>query len=456
MPSQHRIVAALILIGILVQIAIAPWWGHPGDINHFFVGWAEAIQQHGWINVYQTSSANYPPLSMALIGAAAWLEGIFGTGLSPEANLRLWRVLFKLPGILAAGGIALAVWHITGRRREAWRLVAAVIFNPVLFYLSAVWGQMEALYGLAILLSVWLAVRGHSFWAGICLGLGVLVKFQTLVAAPVVGLATLALIDRQLHVERFTSIRRRLAWRDATPVLRLALGFALPLLIGFLPFIVTGQLPDLPTQLTAFPDIMRGWLSINAHNLWFLGTAGAGNWRGDLRSTDLAAAGLTFRTLGRLLVLAWTAFVCGLAWSARRDRVVWFLAGALLYLGLFLLSTGVTERYMFGAVPLLAGAVAVSLRRNRAADPALARAFVMASIFHALNLIWAAPALDALNPWFGGNAQTGTVIALGLVVTAAIATGLLLRRVPALASARTLIADPADSGVAWRQPQHGR
>ncbi len=423
-PQSQIIIAALIALGVVARLAVAPWWAHPIDIM-WYIRWAETIQQHGWANVYLTSRANYPPFSMALLGLAARLELILGAGLSAEANLRLWRVLIKLPMILADAGIAATVWHIARGRRGAALLVAAVVFNPALFYLSAAWGQLDSTHGLAALLAVWLALEGRPFWSGLSLGVGAMFKPQALVSTPIVGLIALAAALDAFQTRRSHEPSRRFRLADLAPVMSLALGFALPVLINALPLILTGRFATVVERIVTYPEPMSGWLTINAHNLWYLATWGEGNWGSEtLRSYNPLIFGLTYKTVGRLMVAGWTALVCALAWRKRRSPLAWLLAAALLYFGVFELSTGMTERYLFGAAPLLAGAAAWSLRDGeaRTRGPVWAL-FGMLSLFHALNLIWATPQLDWPMQILAPSTQIGAAIALG--ITASGASGLM-------------------------------
>jgi hypothetical protein len=84
---------------------------------------------------------------------------------------------------------------------------------------------------------------------------------------------------------------------------------------------------------------------------------------------------------------------------------------------------------MYGAIPLLGAAAACALPdgERRAKKPVLIL-FAAASALHALNLIWAAPALPSLEDWFAYHRETGTVIAAGLGLCLLGGLGLLVSR----------------------------
>jgi hypothetical protein len=145
----------------------------------------------------------------------------------------------------------------------------------------------------------------------------------------------------------------------------------------------------------------------------------------------------------------WAAGVLGSAWRARREASGrgWLLAGALLYLGVFLWPTQAHERYAFGAVVMLAGMVAVGLG-GRSPDPRPGVAemgggekrgrmryhpggtagasvtwrdgalYAMITVVHTLNLLWAAPPMPWLASRFAGQREIGLGVALVMLLLA--------------------------------------
>src|SRR4051794_16597778 len=87
---ERAILIGLFAAAIVLRLIAAPLWSHPFDTK-VFIQWAQKIQHYGLLHVYQKSTANYPPLGMAVIGFSAWLAKIFNAG----KNLQVWRVLIK-------------------------------------------------------------------------------------------------------------------------------------------------------------------------------------------------------------------------------------------------------------------------------------------------------------------------------------------------------------------------
>lgn len=425
-----------VVVALIVRLAVAPLGAHPGDLP-VFIRWAEAIRAHGWLQVYAASDANYPPLGMALIALAQTLADLLSR-LTPAADPGgwLWLVLIKLPAILADLLAMLVICHLgrEGRALSAshpppfsndWRLLGVrghthsillltLALNPALIHLSAWWGQLDSVYAALALAALAAAMRRRPLWAGIALGASAMVKLQGLAVAPAVALALL-----EPPLVSMVAARRLAVF---------LLGAVISLLAGMLPFALTGQ-AELVFQRAIALLASPGWLTVNALNPWYLATGGAGNWafNAPLTLPDSAPLwlGLSASTLGRLALAAWTAAVLALALrgAARLPetsrRELYFLAAALLTLGIFLWPSGAHERYALPAVWISAGAAAVRPLPQAAGQRARFSQLIWNSytlyaiitIHVSLNLWWAAPPV----PWLEGLAENRT---LGMLIAA--------------------------------------
>lgn len=391
--------------GLALRLSIAPWGGHPGDLATL-AGWAAALDAHGLAAVYITSDANYPPLALALLALSRWVYGLLGGG---DLAGPLWWVLLKLPAILADMGIVLLVWRLARSCHRPLWLVISVALNPALIYLSAWWGQIESLYMLGALAALVAAAEHRPFWAGLWLGLGMTIKLQAAVIAPVVLLV--ALVEM----------------RDARSLARLTAGLALPVVLAMTPFVWMGQGELVARRLVAIVA-GPGWLTVNALNMWYLLTGGAGNWvyRAPLTWPDSTPviAGISARAIGTSLLVVWTIGVLVLAWqrmasrlggqstngNARTHYIVPLQSGALLYLGVFLWPTQAHERYVFGAVVLLAAAAVAATDTIYRVPRGLL--YILITLACVLNLLWAAPFTAWLDGWLTGGRIAGSTIAL--------------------------------------------
>ncbi|MBN1314691.1 MAG: glycosyltransferase family 39 protein [Anaerolineales bacterium] len=300
-PVGVFLLVAGIVFSIGIRLWLLPMRGHVFDINQFKT-WALAAETHGLLAIYSTSSANYPPL--ALIPLA--LAGKVYRSISPDFDLSAdsLTVLIKLPPIFADLLAASVIYDLVKRRfNQRTALVCAVIhaLNPAIWYTSAWWGQVESFYALPMLLAV-VAMekkRPASAWAWFAVGL--LFKPQAAAIAPVLAVAS------WIHGK----------WRD---LLKGAAAAASVLVAMLLPWALAGQLDELIRNVSASIG-NKLFLTMNAHNLWYLVSGGKGSFafreNNPLLDTQPLLGPLTGRQVGLVLIGVWTLVVC---WSLLRSN----------------------------------------------------------------------------------------------------------------------------------------
>jgi len=186
-------------------------------------------------------------------------------------------------------------------------------------------------------------------------------------------------------------------WLAAGSVLALALA----------PLAWAGELPALWVQLRALAG-RQLFLTMNAHNLWYLLTCGKGSFaareNNPIYDTRPLLGPLTGWQIGLTLFAAWCLFVCWSLWQrskARSPVSTPYLAAALV-LGFFMLPAESHERYLFPALTLLAPL----LPRRRA----VRWLYLGLSLGLFLNLLWVDPAVPLPN--FAEQLTWGVPIAL--------------------------------------------
>jgi len=364
---RHRalvlVLAGGLMLRMLLAFVVAPGQGFATDMGQFWA-WAQALAAAGPGSFYTTvSSANYPPGYLYVL----WALGIVGD-----------PALLKLPAILADLGIAAVAYALAARwRGDRAGLVAAALFLflPVSWYDSALWGQVDAVGTLVVMLALLFLVDGWSEAALVSAALAVLVKPQYAVVLVVVlpVLARRHLLVRgsgpQPRLGRTTgAINRALGGllRDQGPR-RLASSVVLAglaTIVVLLPFDIAVYAP---TSLADIPVIANvaglagligrlgsefSVLTANAFNPWALvgspslaqGTGGGqGSWLADALPV---LGGIPAVTVGAVLLATVGLLVAG--GLLVRDGIVPILLGfTILALAFFVLPTRVHERYAF-------------------------------------------------------------------------------------------------------------
>jgi Gpi18-like mannosyltransferase len=436
-------IALLLLAGLALRLIIAyvlfPGSGFKTDLSSF-TSWALTLAHYGPGGFYANAGfADYTPGYLYVL----WLVGLVGEAvahLSGAEPATVVAQLIKLPAILVDLAVAYVLYRTViawnarideGRRdgpppagsgpssRVRWLALGAAalyLFNPVTWYDSALWGQMDALGALIVLGAILALGDGWSEGAAGLAVLAALVKPQFgLVLSPVVGVV---LLRRHLFVPGSGPVpglrNARLAswfvdeqgpWRIISSI---AAGLAV-LFVVIVPFRldVVGLVRLVLTTAGEYH-----YLTVNAYNGWALvadpggvSLARAGTWSDDL--VPLLGPLPGFVIGAALLLVGIVIGVLQVAWSDSRRSIL--LAAAFLSLAFFALPTRVHERYLFPIFMLLP-LLAVTSRRWLVATVVLAAASFM-NLHGILTLpLYATPNIANLAGGPEFRSETGVIL----------------------------------------------
>jgi Gpi18-like mannosyltransferase len=406
--------AAMFSLGLVVRVSVAPYVGFYEDL-HLFQTWATRLSAVGTHRFYVPGEFQWQsPGYLYVLWAIGNISAVPG------------YLLLKLPSVLADLGLAWVAGTFADRlapvsMRERWPVralvAAAVLFNPAVIALSAVWGQVDALPTLFVLWSLLLLFTGprsvgRDIGAFLLFAVAIAIKPQAAFAFPVM---IYALYRRYLHG------RPRAQLFDG--VLSIALigapAFALWAISGLSFGLGPLSLFRFNKQWAAlFP-----YTSANAFNLW----GAIGFWRHDSTGDHvLRVAGIPAYYVGTLLFVAALALVLwrvdrALNGGADEARLL-TVATVVVSLLAFTLLTRVHERYLF--LSLLCLAPLVIARPLRLAYAGLSGLFVL-NLWYAFAYYNTQDHVQAFHyePWFswifGGYGDTWQNKFWSLTVTAA-------------------------------------
>jgi Gpi18-like mannosyltransferase len=390
-------VATITLAGVLVRVLLLPTPGLTGDLDQFVV-WIHGLATAPFGNAYD-QNLSFPPVMAYVWGALAAVEPAFRT-VTTAADPAI-RAIMKAPASLADLAMGLIViWHL--RATPRWALIggAAILLHPAVIDVSAWWGQYESIYVLGGVVAYVLAVRGHSLWAAMALGVALMTKPQALPFLVPFGAWFLA----------------RDGWRGAA---RAALVGVAVIGVLWLPFIAAGGVQAYARTLTTYQGDIFAILSLRAWNLWWLVQElfAGGQFVADNNTIfgpiTLRHVGYGLAFLGELAVFVWV-------YRARSPRALAYgLAAAVLVA--FCLLTTMHERYAYGALAFLV----LALPDRRAVWLAVAFGIVFT-----LNLLAAVPPTPEIGEALPVSGPLGIAGSVGMLAILG-ATFAILRGEPA-------------------------
>ena len=324
--------AALLLFTLAFTVRIAAAGLSHGFDNDTacFAAWADRMFLLGPGHFYSPDFfADYPPGYLYLLYPVGALRALLGIGYYSTAHL----ILLRLPAILCDLGCGFLLYREAAKRLPGpgpLFLCAAYLLNPAVLLNSSVWGQADSVYTLLLLL-LCLSLAGNR-WLPACLSftLGLLVKPQMLIFAPVLFAGFLDRIRRDTFSAKIflQSLGQGLA------ALLCALAAALPFGLAN----VAGQYLN---TVQSYP-----YAAVNAWNFW--GLLGR-NWVGQ----DEPFLGIPGSFYGWAAILAAVLTVLYLSLRRPKDTLKYPLLAALLMATVFLFSVRMHERYLFPVLALL-------------------------------------------------------------------------------------------------------
>lgn len=196
----------ILLLGLLLRILLMFLVWHPDLNNH--IDWGIRFFEYGPEKFYAPSSnvwnftwPNQPPgtilifagirkLYEFLFSIVWWINvniPLFPSNVMKFFEEQFYQGLLKLPAILADLGIAYIIYKffVSIKKSKLAVLGAAFfLFNPVVWYNSAVWGQTDSTINFFAILSLYMLLRKKLIWSAIFLSICLYIKISLAIFVP--------------------------------------------------------------------------------------------------------------------------------------------------------------------------------------------------------------------------------------------------------------------------------
>lgn len=377
-PTGTRDAAGGILIvlalGLVLRVIIAyllPGSGFKVDLDAFRF-WASNLASAGLGGFYaRPFFHDYTPGYLYVL----WLVGQAGAVLGGVGDL------IKVPPILADLGLAWLAWSMVlelGASVRAARIAAlVVVLNPITWFDSVVWGQVDSVGLVFLLLGLRELWRDRPERSAVLTVVAAIIKPQLGILIPLVAVVTIRRALRPVggYGAEAPPARRATTtgweWRVRGPLRILTTGAVGVLTAVALSWPFGLSIPGLVDQIfktaSGYP-----YLSVNAYNPWALVTVGGtgiaqnSGWVPDVGGTASSVPPFAIGLIPGVVIgsaLLALAFVVVATLVARRpDRLTMLVGLTVLALAFFVLPTRVHERYLFPLVALGAILAAISVR----------------------------------------------------------------------------------------------
>lgn len=342
---KDRFLIYIIILGFLVRIIFASLPGFKIDVDAWF-GWSERLVNLPFSQFYSDKIwTNYTPGYLYVLYFLGHIKNLL------EIGNRLFYLVLKLPAIIAEVALAIFVYKKLIHHQK-WAKTAAltIILNPAFIFNSAVWGQIDGLFSLMLVLAIYLLRQSTLAVSSIFYGMAFLIKPQAVALLPVFAIFIL----------------RNFSFKN---IFQIIFPVLLIILVASLPFFpndpVFGIFKLFSKMIGDYP-----YISVFAYNFW----GSVGFWVPD----NFTWLNISFQMWGYILLIIFWFWIL---MFGRKKLSVYSLA-SLATLSFFFLPTRAHERYLYPALFFLI-MVASKMRSLR-----LLILTIILSFIHLLNLYY--------------------------------------------------------------------
>lgn len=293
-----------------------------------WLGWAHRLAESGMANFYSDADwTQYTPGYLYYL----WLIGKLGL---------VNEMAIKIPVILADIGVGLLIWKLVLKINPKWAIAGFFLYtlNPVVIFDGSVWGQIDGLLTLPLMLSAYFLIEKRNFTASVFFwSVAFLIKPQSIAVLPALAMAVLI---------------KRFSWKEIFTAG--GVGLLTIFLVAF-PFFRDNPIFGLPTWILKMGEFYS-YTSVFAFNIW--------SWVGFWKPDNVLFAGFTLSMWGTLLLISSALFSLFVFRNKLDKKHNYYLLFAVLSLGFFVFPTKVHERYLFPMFAFLLTAALTVKSRN--------------------------------------------------------------------------------------------
>lgn len=324
--SRFWIIASL---AFLIRVFFSfVYEGHQSDMS-CFDAWSEHIFNDGFGKFYTSNMfTDYPPGYMYILYLIGFLKDFLNLG-KPATY-----VILKMPAIICdilCGWVVYKTALKQNGQKSSLMFASFFLFNPAVIFNSSVWGQVDSVLTLFIILMLYLINEERMYLSYFTFALALFIKPQALFYAPILIYG----IIEKVFLKNFS-------YKNFFKNLFAGILAILSLVVLAAPFGIRNVINQYISTLNSY-----NFVSVNAYNFW---TAIGLNWHEPNILISLA---------GYLSIFI-TVILSAYIFFSKKYKNRYFLTSAFICFSTFMLSARMHERYAFPAIALMLCALAIS------------------------------------------------------------------------------------------------
>lgn len=317
--SRKNLFLLVLLAGIFIRIIIASLPGFQADVNTWFA-WAIRLKSFDFSHFYSRNFfSDYTPGYLYILSTLGFLKNLL---IIPDT---IFFFLLKIPAIISELIIGLFIYkEIKKSISEKWAIFTLIfiLFNPAEIFNSSIWGQVDSVLTLFMLLAVIAIKRKRLVFSSLFFGIAVLIKPQAIALLPLFVLFIMNPFSPQ-------------------NLFKLLIPGVLIIFILTFPFFPNQTLITLAQHILNTANEYP-YTSVNAYNIWGV----VGFWINDSAIWNK----FSYQNWGYILLAIYWIII---GYFYFRKKLSIYALATLTTLSFFFLPTRVHERYLYPAIIFL-------------------------------------------------------------------------------------------------------
>lgn len=340
----------ILIVAFIVRLAAAlSFKGFEADIG-CFSSWGQTMLGVGPFEFYkQVGFCDYPPLYMIVLGIFTFIGKLFNTNLSDNS----YFVMLKMPAIICDLVMGAFIYKISKKyllEKTALILSALYLLNPAIIINSSSWGQVDSVFTLAVVLSIYFITERKLYISMPIFLLGLLAKPQTIIFTPIIVIGLVLEIinlikEKKLNIEYKEKLKKIIISFSACVFAFFAFSVIFSVakegFVGSLTWLIRTYF----STITSYP-----YADLSAFN--FFGLIG-GQWIKDTEPITAGVSFLTWKLVGNISIILIICATIYMFIKSKAKNISFFILGAFISAGICTFSSGVHERYLFPALALI-------------------------------------------------------------------------------------------------------
>ena len=333
--SGQMILLLMVAFALVIRVICSFYFQSHRDLACFEY-WGNKAYKYGFGVFYAKSNADYPPGYIYVL----WLLTFFKNLFKVKSGSSVAFFIIKLVPIICDLVTGVFLYKLASKKFNnivPYVVLAIYLFNPGVIMNSAVWGQVDSVFTLGILLMCYFATTDKNYLCYVVYAVSILIKPQAIMFTPVIMFVFAQQVFIKSDGDKVLTFRKNEFIRHLAWIVSTLCGF----MLVSIPFGLTRVIKQYSTTMGSYK-----YASVNAYNMWSMFGL---NWAGQ----NNKVFGITYQQWGTIAIVVICLISVFIWLSKLKDKNRYVVIAIFICTAMFTFAVRMHERYLYPAIILL-------------------------------------------------------------------------------------------------------